>query len=76
MVYSCMSPCPLQVLAALASSLYVPAQLRPSTSSWEFFSTLDYEWDVIRGRRPYRWTVLVCGVLSGFVVAHTITGDH
>jgi hypothetical protein len=32
----------------------------PSASSWEFFTTLDYEWDVIRGRRPYRWTIAVC----------------
>ena len=22
--------------------------------------TLDYEWSVIRGRRPYRWTIWVC----------------
>jgi hypothetical protein len=27
--------------------------------SWEFFTTLDYEWGVIRGRRPYRWTIWV-----------------
>ncbi|KAN0118812.1 hypothetical protein V8E52_004923 [Russula decolorans] len=26
---------------------------------WEFFTTLDYEWDVIRGRRPYRWTIWI-----------------
>jgi len=26
---------------------------------WEFFSTLDYEWSVIRGRRPYRWTIWI-----------------
>jgi len=26
---------------------------------WEFFTTLDYEWSVIRGRRPYRWTIWV-----------------
>ncbi|KAN0141800.1 hypothetical protein V8E53_000262 [Lactarius tabidus] len=24
---------------------------------WEFFVTLDYEWSVIRGRRPYRRTI-------------------
>jgi len=24
--------------------------------SWEFVTTLDYEWNVIQGRRPYRWT--------------------
>jgi len=26
---------------------------------WEFFTTLDYEWGVIRGHRPYRWTIWV-----------------
>ncbi|KAI0001532.1 hypothetical protein BJV74DRAFT_73961 [Russula compacta] len=26
---------------------------------WEFFTTLDYEWSVIRGHRPYRWTILM-----------------
>ena len=30
-----------------------------SLSSWEFFTTLDYEWGVIRGRLPYRWTIWV-----------------
>jgi len=29
--------------------------------SWEFFTTLDYEWNVIRGRLPYRWTIWVRG---------------
>ncbi|KAH9974529.1 hypothetical protein BJV77DRAFT_643107 [Russula vinacea] len=24
---------------------------------WEFISTLSYEWNVIRGRHPYRWTI-------------------
>jgi len=24
---------------------------------WEFFTTLDYEWSVIRGKRPYRKTI-------------------
>jgi hypothetical protein len=28
-------------------------------SSWEYFTTLDYEWRVIRGRLPYRWTIWV-----------------
>ena len=28
--------------------------------SWEFIVTLDYEWSVIRRRRPYRWTIWVC----------------
>ncbi|KAH9954846.1 hypothetical protein BC827DRAFT_921565 [Russula dissimulans] len=26
---------------------------------WEFFTTLDYEWSVIRGNRPYLWTIWV-----------------
>ena len=28
-------------------------------SSWEFLATLDYEWSVIRRRRPYPWTFWV-----------------
>ena len=74
MVYSCTSPC--LVPTALASILYVATQSRPSASSWEFFTTLGYEWDVIRGRRPYRWTILVCGLLSGSIVAYTLTDLH
>ncbi|KAN0141797.1 hypothetical protein V8E53_000259 [Lactarius tabidus] len=26
---------------------------------WEFFVTLNYEWSVIRGHRPYRWTIWI-----------------
>ncbi|KAH9962347.1 hypothetical protein BC827DRAFT_213687 [Russula dissimulans] len=26
---------------------------------WEFFTHLDYEWSVIRGHRPYRWTIWI-----------------
>ncbi|KAF8259718.1 hypothetical protein EI94DRAFT_1750774, partial [Lactarius quietus] len=26
---------------------------------WEFFIALDYEWSVIRGHRPYRWTIWI-----------------
>ena len=29
-------------------------------SSWEFVTTLNYELDIIRGRRPYPWTIWVC----------------
>ena len=29
------------------------------TPSWEFVTTLNYEWDVIRGRHPYRRTIWV-----------------
>ena len=51
----------------LLPGLYLTIQLRPpAASSWEFFTTLEYEWDVIRGHRPYRWTIGVCTLLSGF----------
>ncbi|KAF8487453.1 hypothetical protein DFH94DRAFT_27877 [Russula ochroleuca] len=26
---------------------------------WEFVSNLDYEWDVIRGHRPHKWTIWI-----------------
>jgi len=29
---------------------------------WEFVTTLDYEWDIIQGRRPYRWTIVIYSV--------------
>jgi len=35
-----------------------PLSLLP-TASWEFLTTLDYEWSIIRGRRPYRWSIWV-----------------
>ena len=32
---------------------------RHSTLRWEFLTTLDYEWSVIRGRRLCPWTIWV-----------------
>jgi len=29
---------------------------------WEFFTTLDYEWRVIRGHIPYRWTIWIYSI--------------
>ncbi|KAI0053521.1 hypothetical protein FA95DRAFT_755209 [Auriscalpium vulgare] len=26
---------------------------------WEYFTTLNYEWEVFTGRRPYRWTIVI-----------------
>src|SRR5712691_9397461 len=48
----------------LPVGLLCPVDLQPScrltlAPSWEFFTTLDYEFNVIRGRRPYRWTIWV-----------------
>ena len=42
----------------------------PPFSSWEFFTTLDYEWSFIQRRRPYLWTIWVRSqeaFLLGFV---------
>ena len=42
----------------------------PPASSWEFVTTLDYEWSTIRGRQPYHWTIWVrddAHFLLGFV---------
>jgi len=33
------------------------ASIQPS--SWEYVTTLDFELDIIRGRRSYRWTIWV-----------------
>ena len=40
--------------------------------SWEFLTTLEYEWDVIRGRRPYRWTIWVRGNMRFTLVSSGI----
>ncbi len=41
------------------------------TLSWEIVTTLDYEWNVIRGRRPYRWTIWVCNLFPFSVFSVT-----
>jgi len=46
---------PLPVSLHLFFSLIVAQPL----FSWELLTTLDYEWSVIRRRRPYRWTIWV-----------------
>jgi hypothetical protein len=33
--------------------------IRRFISSWEFVTTLDYEWSVFRRHRPFRWTIWV-----------------
>ena len=41
------------------------------TSSWEFATTLDYEWSVIRRHRPFPctiWVSIIAPFLLGFVV--------
>ena len=43
----------------LSGSSYDPYSI-PSPS-WEFFTTLGYEWNVVRRRLPYLWTIWVCG---------------
>jgi hypothetical protein len=45
----------------------------PHLPSWEFFVTLDYELSVIRGDRPYRWTIWVRPpLLSGHVTGEAV----
>jgi len=67
--------CPLTVttknIQAIVCGLYLWVDIRqrlalpyhttytPSAFRWEFITTLDYEWNVIRGRQPYRWTIWV-----------------
>jgi len=41
---------------------------------WEFFATLDYEWSVIRGRRPYRWTIWIYSLARVAALGSIILG--
>ncbi|VDB92361.1 unnamed protein product [Peniophora sp. CBMAI 1063] len=39
---------------------------------WEFASHLDYEWDILRGKRPFRWTIcLYSGCRLSMLLAFT-----
>jgi hypothetical protein len=47
-----------------------PLSRRPIlASSWEYLTTLDYEINIIRGRRPYRWTIVVSILHAVFVLS-------
>jgi hypothetical protein len=46
-----------------------------SSPSWEFFTTLEYEWKVIRRRLPYRWTIWVCEYLR-FTLIFSTRGER
>ncbi|KAN0141811.1 hypothetical protein V8E53_000273 [Lactarius tabidus] len=35
---------------------------------WEFLVTLNYEWSVIRGHRPYRWTIWIYSLTRVFTL--------
>ncbi|KAI0063368.1 hypothetical protein BV25DRAFT_1899351 [Artomyces pyxidatus] len=44
---------------------------------WEFISSLDYEWSIIRGRRQWRWTIWLyvgCRLLTFAEVLSDLTG--
>ena len=61
----------MENIQAIACGLYLWVDVAPcaptvyhtayssSAFRWEFITTLDYEWNVIRGRQPYRWTIWV-----------------
>ncbi|KAH9988692.1 hypothetical protein BJV77DRAFT_730005 [Russula vinacea] len=40
---------------------------------WEFFTTLDYEWSFIQGRRRYRWTIWIYSFSRMAALADVIT---
>jgi hypothetical protein len=55
-LYMCVYPVAFQTGSLITCCAHRPT-LHPS---WEFITTLDYEWSVIQGRRRYRWTIWVC----------------
>jgi len=70
------------VLASDFSALVKLAHAVAGLYIWEFFTHLDYEWSVIRGHRPYRWTIwlysmtrfttLTAGIID-LVIMDTVT---
>jgi hypothetical protein len=53
------SSCAFKLSASSISLQVLSCQLNLPLLSWEFLTTLDFEWSVIRGNRPYRWTIWV-----------------
>ena len=49
----------LCVLVAPVTSSHERHLTQGYTPSWEYFITLDLEWDVIRGHRPHGWSFWV-----------------
>jgi len=47
------------VLVADLMSLMKFSHVMDGIYIWEFFTNLDYEWSVIQGHRPYRWTIWI-----------------
>ncbi|KAH9984319.1 hypothetical protein BJV74DRAFT_952285 [Russula compacta] len=41
---------------------------------WEFVTTLDYEWSVIQGRRPYGWTIWIYSITRIAALVSVILG--
>ena len=51
---------PVSLLALLPHLEFHITKSPPTlTGSWEFITTMSYEWSLIRGNRPYRWTIWV-----------------
>ena len=77
-VFSSLVSCTHEVLACCGWHLSVSHRLttlpfsqnitntKGYVSSWEFITTLDFEWSIMQGRRRYRWTIWVCSDSSSF----------
>ena len=57
--YLHVGPLVVTIVVSLSKSGISRAQVIFPTGSWEFVTSLHYEWDVIRGRQTYRWTIWV-----------------
>ena len=53
-IYSVASICALNLLHT-----HRLAMLTAPCHRWEFFTTLDFEWEIFTGRRPWRWSFIV-----------------
>src|SRR5579863_5448394 len=48
------------------------AMLTATYHRWEFFTTLDFEWDVFTGRRPWKWSFAVYLIARLLAMGSTI----
>ena len=48
------------------------AMLTAAYHRWEYFTTLDFEWEVFTGRRPWKWSFVVYFIARLMAMASTI----
>ena len=69
--HPCIQRC-LHVRFDFAAPACTRAMLTAAYNRWEFFTTLDFEWEVFTGRRPWKWSFAVYFIARLLAMGSTI----